>query len=243
MESLSLWRLWFVGSDVIYNRVEYLATGLDCRVIFIDHLSILISGWWWWTQNYWQDNDATSFTSWTTQVSMFLVSHLRRTQTDQNHKKVHGPQLDNYVDRQRLLNSQIWSSDLNEINRPTLLELQRLCDSLRIVKRGNWPVGTLEYDLNTCRFNETTASTISKKTEPPTSDAVNRAKFIDRTYVWKGAKQDKKTDSFNRYIGECPAAALMKQSVNHVSKKQDLGLDTAHVNRGSEVCCCGWGAS
>ena len=26
--------------------------------------------------------------------------------------------------------------------------------------------GTLEYDLNTCRFNETTASTYFKETEP-----------------------------------------------------------------------------
>ena len=30
--------------DVIYNRIEYLATGLDCRIIFLDHLSILLSG-------------------------------------------------------------------------------------------------------------------------------------------------------------------------------------------------------
>ena len=30
--------------DVIYNRIEYLASGLDCRIIFLDHLSILLSG-------------------------------------------------------------------------------------------------------------------------------------------------------------------------------------------------------
>ena len=30
--------------DVIYNRIEYLAQGLDCRIIFLDHLSILLSG-------------------------------------------------------------------------------------------------------------------------------------------------------------------------------------------------------
>ena len=30
--------------DVIYNRIEYMATGLDCRIIFLDHLSILLSG-------------------------------------------------------------------------------------------------------------------------------------------------------------------------------------------------------
>ena len=30
--------------DVIYNRIEYLASGLDTRIIFLDHLSILLSG-------------------------------------------------------------------------------------------------------------------------------------------------------------------------------------------------------
>ena len=30
--------------DVIYNRIEYLASGLDCKIIFLDHLSILLSG-------------------------------------------------------------------------------------------------------------------------------------------------------------------------------------------------------
>ena len=30
--------------DVIYNRIEYLATGLDCKIVFLDHLSILLSG-------------------------------------------------------------------------------------------------------------------------------------------------------------------------------------------------------
>ena len=30
--------------DTIYSRIEYLACGLECRVIFLDHLSILLSG-------------------------------------------------------------------------------------------------------------------------------------------------------------------------------------------------------
>ena len=33
--------------DVIYNRIEYLATGLDTKIIFLDHLSILLSGLGW----------------------------------------------------------------------------------------------------------------------------------------------------------------------------------------------------
>ena len=48
--SISNWNLYcFDGfgsfdPDVIYNRIEYLASGLECRVIFLDHLSILLSG-------------------------------------------------------------------------------------------------------------------------------------------------------------------------------------------------------
>ena len=48
--SIANWNLYLFdgfGSfdpDIIYNRIEYLATGLECRVVFLDHLSILLSG-------------------------------------------------------------------------------------------------------------------------------------------------------------------------------------------------------
>ena len=48
--SMANWNLYLFdgfGSydpDVIYNRIEYLASGLDCKIIFLDHLSILLSG-------------------------------------------------------------------------------------------------------------------------------------------------------------------------------------------------------
>ena len=69
--------------DVIYNRIEYLAVGLDCRVIFLDHLSILLSG---------LDGDERKMIDQTmtrlrslverTGIALFLVSHLRRTTSD-----------------------------------------------------------------------------------------------------------------------------------------------------------------
>ena len=42
-ETLAKWNLFLFdgfGSydpDVIYNRIEYLAAGLDCRIVFLDH--------------------------------------------------------------------------------------------------------------------------------------------------------------------------------------------------------------
>ena len=49
-ETLADWNLYLFdgfGSydpDIIYNRIEYLAVGLDTKIIFLDHLSILLSG-------------------------------------------------------------------------------------------------------------------------------------------------------------------------------------------------------
>lgn len=49
-DTLAKWNLFLFdgfGSydpDVIYNRIEYLASGLEVKVVFLDHLSILLSG-------------------------------------------------------------------------------------------------------------------------------------------------------------------------------------------------------
>ena len=74
--------------DIIYNRVEYLAQGLDVKVVILDHLSILLSG---------LDGDERRIIDQTmtrlrslverTGISMFLVSHLKRTSSDQNHEE------------------------------------------------------------------------------------------------------------------------------------------------------------
>ena len=93
-DTLGKWNLFLFdgfGSfdpDIIYNRIEYLAAGLDTRVIFLDHLSILLSG---------LDGDERRVIDQTmtrlrslverTGIALFLVSHLRRTQSDQNHEE------------------------------------------------------------------------------------------------------------------------------------------------------------
>ena len=93
-DTLAQWNLFLYdgfGSfdpDIIYNRIEYLAVGLDCKIIFLDHLSILLSG---------LDGDERRTIDQTmtrlrslveaTGITLFLVSHLRRTQSDQNHEE------------------------------------------------------------------------------------------------------------------------------------------------------------
>ena len=69
--------------DTIYSRIEYLACGLECRIVFLDHLSILLSG---------LDGDERRMIDTTmtklrslverTGITLFLVSHLRRSNND-----------------------------------------------------------------------------------------------------------------------------------------------------------------
>jgi len=93
-DSIANWNLYLydgfgsVDPDIIYNRIEYLATGLDTRVVFLDHLSILLSG---------LDGDERRMIDQTmtklrslverTGIALFLVSHLKRTTNDQNHEE------------------------------------------------------------------------------------------------------------------------------------------------------------
>ena len=74
--------------DTIYSRIEYMALALETKTIFLDHLSILISG---------LDGDERKMIDTTmtklrslverTGIKLFLVSHLRRTLTDKNHEE------------------------------------------------------------------------------------------------------------------------------------------------------------
>ena len=138
-ETLAKWNLFLFdgfGSydpDVIYNRIEYLAAGLDCRIVFLDHLSILLSG---------LDGDERKMIDQTmtrlrslverTGIALFLVSHLRRATGDKNHEEEEELLSDSYVAQLRLLSSQIALLRWNEISRVDLNTMLQLCESLKI---------------------------------------------------------------------------------------------------------------
>ena len=161
--SISNWNLYcFDGfgsfdPDVIYNRIEYLASGLECRVIFLDHLSILLSG---------LDGDERRMIDTTmtklrslverTGISLFLVSHLRRSSNDRSSHEEGG---------RVTLSSLRGSHSIAQISDTVVaLEVDQQADSerklttVRILKnRYSGEVGRaceLAYDLNTCRFTE-----------------------------------------------------------------------------------------
>ena len=162
-QTLALWDLYLFdgfGSfdpDIIYNRIEYLATGLDTKVIFLDHLSILLSG---------LDGDERRMIDHTmtklrslverTGITLFLVSHLRRTNSDVNHEE-----------GARVTLGQLRGSAAIAQLSDTCIALERdqqggpesNATTVRILKnRYSGEVGiatTLSYDLDTCKFNET----------------------------------------------------------------------------------------
>ena len=160
--SIANWNLYLFdgfGSfdpDIIYNRIEYLASGLDTKVIFLDHLSILLSG---------LDGDERRMIDTTmtrlrslverTGVAMFLVSHLRRAQSDTNHEegaRVTLGQLRGSASIAQLSDAVI------ALERNQQSDAATNSTTVRVLKNrysGETGVAcSLEYNLDTCRFIE-----------------------------------------------------------------------------------------
>ena len=154
--------------DVIYNRIEYMAAGLDTRIIFLDHLSILLSG---------LDGDERRMIDTTmtrlrslverTGISLFLISHLRRTQSDHAHEegaRVSIGQLRGSASIGQLSDAVI-ALERDQQGGP-----EQSATTVRVLKNrysGETGVaGTLTYDLSTCQFNETQPT----KTFDPSTD-------------------------------------------------------------------------
>ena len=166
--SIANWNLYLFdgfGSfepDLIYNRIEYMATGLECRVIFLDHLSILLSG---------LDGDERRMIDVTmtrlrslverTGIALFLVSHLRRASNDK-HSHEEGGRVS--------LSSLRGSHSIAQISDQVIaLEVDQQAGTVRkpttvrvLKNRYSGEVGVaceLNYDLNTCRFSENETET------------------------------------------------------------------------------------
>ena len=146
--------------DLLYNRIEYLASGLECRVIFLDHLSILLSG---------LDGDERRMIDVTmtklrslverTGISLFLVSHLRRASNDRaSHEEGGRVSLSSLRGSHSI--AQISDSVVAlEVDQQATTD--RKLTTVRVLKnRYSGEVGEacqLAYDLNTCRFTENEA--------------------------------------------------------------------------------------
>ena len=172
--TLAKWNLYLFdgfGSfdpDIIYNKIEYLASALDTKVIFLDHLSILLSG---------LDGDERRMIDTTmtrlrslverTGISMFLVSHLKRTSSDQNHEE--GARVTLGQLRGSAAIAQL-SDAVIGLERDQQDGSKSASTTVRVLKnRYSGETGVaceITYDLENCKFNE-----IKTETEfDPTTD-------------------------------------------------------------------------
>ena len=175
--SIANWNLYLFdgfGSfdpDLIYNRIEYLASGLECRIVFLDHLSILLSG---------LDGDERKMIDTTmtklrslverTGISLFLVSHLRRSNNDRATHEEGGR-----VSLSQLRGSHSiaqLSDQVIALERDQQSEADRDVTTLRIIKNRysgeTGYAGKIRYNLTTSKFTE-----YETTTEPefnPTTD-------------------------------------------------------------------------
>jgi twinkle protein len=154
-----------LSADTIYSRIEYMALGLDTKVIFLDHLSILLSG---------LDGDERRMIDKTmtdlrslvarTGIKLFLVSHLRRAQGDKA-----------IEDGQKVSIGMLrGSASISQLS-DTVLALERDqqnpddVSTLRVLKNrysGETGVAAqLKYDKTTCKFNETTDPIFNPNTD------------------------------------------------------------------------------
>ena len=142
--------------DHIYNRIEYMASGLETRVVFLDHLSILLSG---------LDGDERRMLDITmtrlrslverTGIALFLVSHLRRTTNDKSHEE--GGRVTLGQLRGSAAIAQL-SDSCVALERDQQSGSKSAFTTVRVLKnRYSGETGiacTLDYDLSTCKFNE-----------------------------------------------------------------------------------------
>ena len=156
--------------NVIYNRIEYLASGLECRIIFLDHLSILLSG---------LDGDERRMIDTTmtklrslverTGITLFLVSHLRRSNNDRTSHEEGGR-----VSLSQLRGSagiaQL-SDQVIALERDQQSDDERDIATLRIIKNRysgeTGYAGKIRYNLSTSQFTE------YETTESPVFDATS----------------------------------------------------------------------
>ena len=143
--------------DHIYNRIEYMAAGLDTKVIFLDHLSILLSGLENDNERIMIDRTMTKLRSLVerTGIALFLVCHTTTPPNGQSHEEGGRVQLRSLRGSRSI--GQL-SDSVIALERNQQSGSERDATTVRVLKnRYSGEVGEacqLNYDLNTCKFNE-----------------------------------------------------------------------------------------
>jgi len=146
--------------DHIYNRIEYMAAGLDTKVIFLDHLSILLSGLEG-DERRMIDTTMTKLRSLVerTGIALFLVCHTTTPPNGQSHEEGGRVQLRSLRGSRSI--GQL-SDAVIALERDQQSGSERDATTVRVLKnRYSGELGEacqLKYDLETCKFNETAST-------------------------------------------------------------------------------------
>jgi twinkle protein len=149
-----------ISNDEILNRIRFMAKALDCKWIFLDHLSILVSG-----QEDMGDERRSIDLLMTklrslveeTQVGLLLVSHLRRATGDRGHEDGREVSLSHLRGSQSIAHL---SDSVVALERNQQEEEERLANTttIRILKNrytGETGIATyLHYNRETGRMSE-----------------------------------------------------------------------------------------
>mgnify|MGYP003136826578 FL=1 len=166
--SLANWDLYLydhfgsLDPDVIYSRCEYMALGLETKVIFLDHLSILLSG-----LDGVQDERRCIDKTMTnlrslvqrTGISLFLVSHLRRSGTgsasaeEGGRVSLSGLRGSHSISQ---ISDNVWGLEANQQKEGDRSTVLRVLKNRYIGDVGI--ASNLTYNKDTCVFEEETAS-------------------------------------------------------------------------------------
>ena len=144
-------------SDNLLNRIRYLCKGLNCKWIFLDHLSIVVSGFDGDDERRLIDNTMTRLRSLVeeTQCGMVLVSHLKRPPGG-GHEEGHATSLSHLRGSHAIpqLSDMVIGLERNQQS-----EQEANQTKLRVLKNrfsgDTGEAGTLFFDKNTGRLNET----------------------------------------------------------------------------------------
>jgi twinkle protein len=158
--------------DVIYNRIEYMAAGLDTRIIFLDHLSILLSGL---EGNERQmiDNTMTRLRSLVerTGIALFLVCHTTTPSNGDSHEEGGRVQL-RHLRGSRSIGQ--LSDSVIALERNQQSDNSGDATTLRVLKnRLSGEVGIacqLKFDIETCNFIETEFDETKNEEFDPATD-------------------------------------------------------------------------
>lgn len=148
-----------IGNDEILSRVRFMAKVLDCKWVFLDHLSILVSGQEQGDERKGIDVLMTKLRSLVeeTGIGLFLVSHLRRASGDKGHEEGVEVSLSHLRGSQSIaqLSDAVIAGERNQQDED---DIKSNTTTIRVLKNryaGETGIGTyLYYDRETGRMSE-----------------------------------------------------------------------------------------